>query len=552
MLKQALIRVCMSAALTAFVVMPLAAQDIPRVEIIRSIAHGVTPAQRDLPPQAAHPLTPVVPVRKPSKPGRGGGGGGGGGGWTTDPDLTAASSTAFPGLLASFGGVGANGSIPPDTNLAAGATQVLQTVNTEYAVYDKAGNLKLGPTAIHSIFAGLANATSPANMCATSDGGDPIVMYDQMAGRWFVSQLQYNSSFTTNLICIGVSTTSDATGSYNVWAFNFGGYLPDYPKFGVWPDAYYLSANMFYHGASFSGAKACAFDRTSMINYNPATPTTIWGWCYQNSTGVYSLLPANLDGQTQPASGEPDFFVQFTASSGVGNTLALYKLKAGDFSTCTSSGCSGFSFAGPTNITVGQYHEACGGGTCVPQPGTGQQLDSLADRLMYRLQYRSFPATATTAAYESLVVNHSVQVSSTSNQTGVRWYEIRNPNATPSVAQQGTYSPDSVNYRWMGSIAQDKAGNMALGYSYSSSNTYPSIYAAVRAAGDTANTLGQESLIHLGGGSQTSYSRWGDYSSMAMDPVDDCTFWYTTEYLPSSGNFNWNTWIASFKFSTCQ
>jgi hypothetical protein len=198
---------------------------------------------------------------------------------------------------------------------------------------------------------------------------------------------------------------------------------------------------------------------------------------------------------------------------------------------------------------VTAFSAACsGGGTCIPQPGTSQKLDSLADRLMYRLAYRNF------GSYESLVVNHSVAVGSGRSKTqtvGVRWYELRNPNATPTVFQQGTFAPDSI-FRWMGSIAMDKVGNMALGYSASSTSVAPSIRYTGRLVTDPPGTMQTETVIQAGGGSQLrNLNRWGDYSSMAVDPSDDCTFWYTTEYLKANGTFNWSTKIASFKFPSC-
>ena len=178
----------------------------------------------------------------------------------------------------------------------------------------------------------------------------------------------------------------------------------------------------------------------------------------------------------------------------------------------------------------------------MPQPGTTTQLDSLADRLMYRLAYRNF------GSHESLLVNHSVAVSGGS---GVRWYEIQAPNGTPVVAQQGTYAPDS-NYRWMGSIAMDKAEDIALGYSVSSSSMYPSIAVAGRLPTDPAGALETETAVMTGSGSQIyGLTRWGDYSSMTVDPVDDCTFWYTTEYLVTNGAWNWNTRIVNFQFPEC-
>src|SRR5205085_839012 len=263
----------------------------------------------------------------------------------------------------------------------------------------------------------------------------------------------------------------------------------DYPKMGVWPDAYYVTFNMF--GAGFLGADACAYDRNAMLNGQPATQV-----CFQQGSSVGSLLPADVDGQTAPPAGSPNFMMTF----GI-NSLQLFKFHV-DFATPANS-----TFTGPTTINVAPFTPLCNGGRgCVPQSGTGTQLDSLADRLMHRLAYRNF------GDHESLVVNHAVAVNSSG---GVRWYEIQNPNGTPSVAQQSTFAPDA-NFRWMGSIAMDKSGDIALGYSVSSSTVSPSIAIAGRSPADPANTLGTEILIMSGTGSQTVTSsgnpltRWGD------------------------------------------
>jgi len=264
--------------------------------------------------------------------------------------------------------------------------------------------------------------------------------------------------------------------------------------------------------------------------------------CFQLSSSFGGLLPSDLDGATAPTAGSPNFFLNFGP-----NLLNLSKFHV-DFATPGNS-----TFTGPTVLSVAAFSEACGGGTCVPQAGTRQQLDSLGDRLMYRLAYRNF---TTAPAHESLVVNHSVRVSGGGKHSGevdgVRWYEIRSPNGTPAVFQQGTFSPDS-NTRWMGSIAMDKVGDIAVGYSVSSSQINPAIRFAARVPSDAAGTLEPETSIIAGTGSQLrNLNRWGDYSSMAIDPVDDCTFWYTTEYLKSSGTFNWSTRLASFRISGCQ
>jgi hypothetical protein len=419
---------------------------------------------------------------------------------------------------------------PPDTNGAVGATQYVQWVNTYFAVFDKTtGAIAAGfPKPGNSIWAGFGGG------CQTNNDGDPIVQYDKLANRWILTQ--FSVSTTPYLQCVAVSTTSDATGPYYRYAFSYGTkQFNDYPKMGVWPDGYYMSYNIFNNGRTFAGSKVCAFDRTKMLAGN----TSATQQCFQLSTSYGGLLPSDLDGTTVPPAGSPNFFMNFGA-----NKLNLWKFHV-DFANSANS-----TFTGPTSIAVASFSAACsGGGTCIPQPSTTNKLDSLADRLMYRLAYRN------RAGVESLVVNHSVTAGSS---VGVRWYELRNPNGstmatgTPVVYQQATYAPDTT-YRWMGSIAMDKQGNMALGYSASSSSVRPSIRYTGRLATDALNTMQAENSVIAGIGSQTgTLHRWGDYSAMTVDPVDDCTFWYTNEYLKSSGSFNWSTRIASFKFPGCQ
>ena len=463
-------------------------------------------------------------IRKPELPGGGGGGGrgGGGGSWTDAALQTSYPASFAASLLTSTDGIPADGVIPPDANVAVGDTQVVEVVNTEYAVFDKTGTMLQAPQPIHTVFTGLGG------MCETQDGGDPVVLFDQLAHRWFVSQLEYNADFSQNLLCTAVSTTADAMGGYVLYEWDFGNNLPDYPKIGLWPDAYYFSANMFWSGAIFLNAEACAFDRNAMINGQPAI-----GVCFSSSSPT--LLPASLDGSTLPNAGAPGLYLRNAS-----NALALYRFHV-DFTNINNSTFRSVS------VPVQAFHLACGnGGTCIPQPGTTQQLDSLGDRLMFRLSYRRF------ATYESLIVNHSVQVRSTSTQVAPRWYEIRNPFGTPAVAQQSTFAPDTTRYRWMGAVGQDKQGNLLLGYSASSASLFPSIGYAGRLATDPANQLSSEFLSFFGTGSQTGYARWGDYTSMAVDPVDDCTFWFVGEYLVTAGSFNWHTRLESLKFPGCQ
>ena len=465
----------------------------------------------------------------------------GGSGQPSGPDPVL-QATVGPAVAATnglnFAGVG-NGdygftpdAAPPDTNGAVGETQYVQWVNESFAVFDKTtGALLYGPVPGNTLWKGFGGG------CETNNDGDPIVQYDKAAGRWVMTQ--FSVSTTPYLQCVAVSTTSDATGTWNRYAFSYTDF-PDYPKLSVWPDAYYITFNMFRGGITFTGGRVCAYDRNAMLQGQAATQQ-----CFQLSTSYGGLLPSDLDGTIAPPAGSPAFVMNFGS-----NALNLWKFHV-DWTTPANT-----TLTGPTSIPVAAFSAACsGGGACIPQPGTNQKLDSLADRLMYRLAYRHFAD-----GHEALVVNHSVTVGgSKSSSVGVRWYELRNPTGstmaagTPVVYQQGTYAPDST-YRWMGSIAMDKVGNIALGYSASSSTVYPSIRFTGRAPTDPLGTMQAEAVIQAGGGSQSgqNLSRWGDYSAMSVDPVDDCTFWYTSEYLKSTGAFNWSTRIGSFKLNGCQ
>jgi Abnormal spindle-like microcephaly-assoc'd, ASPM-SPD-2-Hydin len=404
---------------------------------------------------------------------------------------------------------------PPDTNGAVGATQYVQWVNAQFAVFDKVtSTLVAGPTDGNALWAGFGGG------CETNNDGDPIVQYDKMANRWILTQFSISTLPYTE--CVAVSTTSDATGTYNRYAFSFGTDFADYPKLGVWPDAYYMSFNLFVNSNNFIGADACALDRNAMLAGNSATII-----CFPQNSSVASILPSDMDGTIPPAVGEPAFFMNFGK-----NVIQLWAFHV-DFTTPANS-----TFTGPTVLPVATFTPRCFR-SCVTQPGTTQRLDALGDRPMYRLAYRQFPN-----GVESLVFNHSIS-------SGVRWYEVRNPNSTPAVFQQGTFGPNSTT-RWMGSIAMDQSGDMALGYSVSSSSVYPSIYFTGRVAADMPGSMEGEQLIVSGSGSQTGgVSRWGDYSAMTVDPVDDCTFWYTQEYIQSNGSFNWNTRISNFVFPNC-
>jgi hypothetical protein len=433
-------------------------------------------------------------------------------------------SLAFDGIGQGFSGPQGTFSVssaPPDTNGDVGPNHYVQTVNTDFAVFNKSGTVLYGPVPLNTLWSGFGGG------CQTNNDGDPTVIYDPIANRWVISQ--FSVSTTPYLQCVAVSQTPDPTGAWYRYSFNYGNTaFPDYPKVGVWPDAYYTTFNIFNNGSTFAGAKSCAYDRARMLAGQAATQQ-----CFNTSTAWGGVLPADLDGARLPPSGAPNYQVAFGT-----NNLGVWKFHV-DWTTPANS-----TFTGPTLLSVPAFTEACSGGTCIPQSGTTQRLDSLADRLMYRLAYRNF------ADHESMVVSHSVTAGSS---TGIRWYELRIANQSASVFQQGTYAPDS-NYRWMGSMAMDQQGNIGLGFSLSSSSLHPQIHYTGRLAGDTLGTMtqGEGSIINPNGSqSGSGLSRWGDYSMMSVDPTDDCTFWYTTEYLSTNGAFNWHTRIGAFKFPGC-
>jgi hypothetical protein len=483
-------------------------------EVVPAVHHDRSRPLRDIPALPPGTTRDDFRVRQPEEPQQGG------------PD-TALQSLAVAAMGATvqsgFDGVGEGApfafnvtSAPPDTVGEAGRTQYVQWVNTSFAVFDKATGAKLyGPAAGNTLWSGFDGD------CATRNDGDPIVQYDQLADRWVLTQFSVRSG--NYLQCVAVSQTEDATGEWYRYAFAYSQF-PDYPKLAVWPDAYFITFNMFQN--VFRGTRLCAYDRARMLQGLSATQQ-----CFQ--IGNASLLPADLEGMTLPPPGSPAYFLNRAS-----NSLNLWKFHV-DFATPANT-----TLTGPTAIPVAAYSPACGGGTCIPQPGTSTQLDSLGDRLMYRLGYRNLGG-----GHEALVVNHSVAAN---GRAGIRWYEIDIQGGTPAVHQQSTYAPDDGLYRWMGSTAMDAAGNIAIGYSVSSSTTRPSIRFIGRDSTDVLNTMSTETEMRTGTGSQTgSLTRWGDYSTLSIDPVDDCTFWYTSEFLKTTGSFNWSTHIGAFRFASC-
>jgi hypothetical protein len=453
----------------------------------------------------------------------------------TGPD-TAVQTETLPRVSAkiglNFAGVGegdygfSDSVAPPDTNMSAGDTQVVQWVNESFAVFNKTtGALVSGPTAGNAFWSGFGGS------CQTENDGDIEIRYDQLANRWVAGQLVFE--VTPFMYCIAVSTTDDALGTYNRYAISFGNNLDDYPKVGVWPDAYYLGVNIFPNEQFYDGPEMCAMDRTAMLAGSAMTAQ-----CFPEPSENSMLLPADVDGQTPPPSGEPNFELALFSST----TLHEFQFHV-DFSNPKNT-----TFTGPISITVPSYSEPCaneGLGECLKQPAPGELIEALTDRLMYRLAYRNF------GTYEALVVNHTVTPSNGISQSAVRWYEIHSPDNKPTVFQAGTFQTKMS--LWMGSVAMDKNGNMALGYSKVSPANDAAIAFTGRVPTDPLNKMESPRLIKQGTGVQESTSgRWGDYSSMSLDPTNDCTFWYTTEYIKSNGSFNWSTQIANLQFKDCK
>jgi hypothetical protein len=438
-------------------------------------------------------------------------------------------AAAMPAAIRNFDGIGFPGvscnCAPPDTNGEVGATQYVQIVNEGYQVWNKStGASVLGPVGITTIWSGFGG------VCETAGDGDPVVLYDQLAGRWLVSQ--FAGAGTPTDECIAISTSSDATGAYFRYDFHLGTNFFDYPHLAVWPDGYYMSDNVFNSsGTAYLGPQPFVFDRARMLNGLSATFQTTAGAL---GSSVDPILPADVDGSTPPPANAPETFVRWPGAG-------AYQTYHYHVDWVTPGSSTWTTFASPA---AAGFSQVCGGGACVPQLGTTSTLDTLGDRLMFRLAYRNF------GDHESVVGNFTV---ASGGVSGIRWFELRGVTSGPeTVFQESTYQPDTT-WRWMGSAAMDHIGDIAIGFSASSSAIHPEIRYAGRLVGDALNTLGQgEATLFSGAGSQTGTSnRWGDYSDITIDPVDDCTFWFTTEYYSTTASFNWRTRVGSFTLPGC-
>ncbi len=431
--------------------------------------------------------------------------------------------------------------LPPDNNLSVGPNHVVQMVNSFHKVYNKTGTLLAGPL----LFSSIASTAQ--------DDGDPIVLYDQVADRWVL--LQFNLPAGSESIIFCISQTPDPTGSYFVYEFPTVGVFPDYPHVGVWNNSYVITTHEFNQaGTAYLGQGFYAVDRTKMVNGEP-TSTLIR---FQDPTeGGY--LPVSFEGFKTPEPNSPAIFTGFNADefgvgSGFVDELWIRTLNP-DF---VNPGAS--TLSARTTLPVASFDgRSPNSRSAIEQSGTTVGLDAIADRMMSRVIYRRFDNS------ESLVMNYGVNVSgvnptaSNTFQAAMRWYELTRPTSASAwtINQQSTYQPEGaagisgatgIN-RWMGSIGIDQRGNIAVGHSKSSSTTFPSINYAERKKTDPLNTLGAEQVFHAGTASQTnSTSRWGDYTSMATDPTDEETIWFTNEYyIPSTASTaDWRTRIGSF------
>ena len=425
-------------------------------------------------------------------------------------------------LNSDFDGVSAQGYAPPDVSGDVGPNYYMQMVNVRLQIWDKFGNSLYGPVNLGTLWSGF-----PGPWASSLNDGDPVVLYDDMADRWLASEFSLpNGGNGPEYILVAISQTSDPTGAWYRYGFEMPQF-PDYPKFGVWSDGYYMSANRF--APSYTGTYAAAFQRDSMLVGGAANMVLV----SNSSTTTFSLLPSDCDGIAPPV-GAPNYFVQGhdNADYGGNDGLDVFEFHV-DWNNPASS-----TFTGPTFLSVSSFAWSNG----IPQQSPGSTLDDISDRLMQRLQYRNF------GDHESMVVCQTVDAGS--GRAGVRWYELRNTGGAGwSVYQQATYAPNDGLGRWMGSVAMNEDGDIALGYSVSSSSMTPEIRFTGRRNGDPLNqmTVAEETIITSGGVQSGGLTRWGDYTTMSIDP-DGRTFWYTGEYIPGNGSFNWKTRISSFKF----
>ena len=408
-----------------------------------------------------------------------------------------------------------------DCNGAVGPNHYMQTVNSSYAIYDKSGNLLAGPTNMNLLFGSVPGANC--------NDGDPIILYDEGAQRWLAAEFSLCGS--TDRMLIAVSTTDDPTGTWHQYSFDVAD-MPDYEKFGIWRDAYYMGTN------TFSGTDIYAFERDQMLEGNTAQMIAFDNPWKPNVAGV-TVPPLDNDGTFAP-EGFPGMFIACNddAWGGGGDELWIYEFVA-DWDNPTNS-----TFDRTQELDVSPFDSNFGPTwDNIVQPGTSQKLDGLIGYTMNRPQYRNF------GTYETIICNHTVDVDQT-DHAGIRWYELRRVDGEDwTVRQEGTYAPDEHS-RWMASIVLNGQNELGIGYSISSDTEYPGLRITGQSAEEYENASGilnfAEDTVVLGTQSQTGSNRWGDYFNTSIDPINDQTFWFSGEYKQGSGK---KTKIASFQFA---
>lgn len=438
-----------------------------------------------------------------------------------------AAPNAFGTPLLNFEAQGYSFVQPPDTVGEVGLNHYIHMINgsggTQMRIYNKSG-VQIGNTIIVQ--------TLGSGGCATG-AGDPIVLYDHLANRWMISEF----SGSTNALCVYVSQTADPTGSWYAYQFNTPNF-PDYPKYSVWTDGYYATTN------EDSGPTVYAFERAAMLTGAPADMVRL-GASPLAGFGFQALTPADLDGPAPPTN-SPALFMRHRddeVHNGGSNNPSEDYLEIWQFAVDWTTPANS-TFTKLQDVATAEFSsDLCGltSYSCIAQPSGGIPLDPLREVIMWRLQYRNF------GTHQSLVGNHATDVDGT-DRAGVRWFELRRTSGAWSLYQQGTYAPSDGLSRWMGAIAMDGDGNMALGYNVSSTSLHPSLRYAGRLATDTLGTLPQGEYNIVTGAGVNTAERYGDYSAMSVDPADDCTFWFTGQYNPTS---QWSTRITTFKFDNC-
>ncbi len=421
------------------------------------------------------------------------------------------------GPIQNFAGVGRITSLtPPDTDGDVGPNHYFQMVNVSFAIWDKEGNLLYGPVDNSTLWNGFIGPWTGTN------DGDPIVIYDEIEDRWVATQFAVNTSNGTYWELIAVSETPDPLGAYYRYAFQYS-IFNDYPKFSSWPDGYYATYNMFDGG--YAGSTIVAFEKDSMLIGSPNARVVEFG----PFPTQYGTNTSDFDGTMMPPTDSPNWVVNLN-KYGTPQTLEVFSFEA-DWNDPSNS-----SFTIWDNLVVTPFDFFDPGNrNQLPQPNSSQKLDPLSKYSMYPLKYRNF------GTHESMTINHTVKVG---NRAGVRWYELRRDDGQTQwyIYQEGTYAPEDNESRWMASMAMNGNGDIALGYSVTSDSVYPSIRYTGRMSDSPLGEMDIEEITIIGGaGSQGGSARWGDYSYMSVDPVDDTTFWFTTEYIQSS----WATRIAS-------